>query len=142
MRGDVVCTVEVDRLDVAQVDEVADADGLRVARRDLVQFVGLDEDELAFGHLEALDDFLGRHFLAGAFVDPPVADPVGTAALQLVEVDRVVPDRGVQADRHAYPVPHQATFARAAWRCGRARYVRVASKVHTSSAAFGAAPAR
>nr|WP_286247109.1 hypothetical protein [Streptomyces graminofaciens] len=31
----------------------------------IVQFLGLDDDVLAFGYLEALDDVLGRYFPPG-----------------------------------------------------------------------------
>jgi hypothetical protein len=99
-RGHVVGAVEVDRLDLVQVDEVGDVDGLGTARRDLVQLVRLHDHVLALGELVALDDVAGADFLARALVDPPVADPVGGAALQLVEVDRVVLRRREQPDGH------------------------------------------
>jgi hypothetical protein len=83
------------------LDEVGDVDGLGAARRDLVQFVGLDDDVLAFAQLEAFDDVFAGDLVTGVFVDPPVVDPVRGAALQLLEVDGVVLGRGEQVDRHA-----------------------------------------
>ncbi len=99
-RGDVVRTGEVDRRDLGQLHEVGDVDGPGAAGGYLVEFAGLHDDVLAALHLVPLDDVLGVDVLAGALVDPLVADPVGGAALQLVEVDGVVLGRGEQPDRH------------------------------------------
>ncbi|MGX1226435.1 hypothetical protein RKD42_007694 [Streptomyces ambofaciens] len=99
-RGDVVGAAEVDRLDPVQVHEVGDLEGAGASRRDLVEFLGLHDDVLALAHLVSLDDVVGADLLAGALVDPPVADPVRGAALQLVEVDRVVLGRREQTDGH------------------------------------------
>jgi hypothetical protein len=49
-----------------------------------------------------LNDVVAVDFLAGALVDAAVADPVGGAAPQLVEVDGVVLGGGAEADGHRY----------------------------------------
>ena len=62
--------------------------GTSPARR-LELLVG-DDDVLATAEVDALDDPIGRHFLAGPLVDLLVTDPVRRALFELVEVDRLV----------------------------------------------------
>ena len=49
-----------------------------------------ERHEFALLVFVAFDDFLPRHFLAGRFVDPPIADRRKIAAVEQVERERVV----------------------------------------------------
>ena len=98
-RGQPVGAVEVDRVDLVEVDEVGDLQRPGPAGRHRVQLVGLDDHVLAVADVGTLHDLVELDLAPGALVDPLVAHPVGGAALELVEVDRVVLGRAEHPDR-------------------------------------------
>ncbi|GAA3126157.1 hypothetical protein GCM10020254_86960 [Streptomyces goshikiensis] len=99
-RAEVVGLVEEDRVDLRQVDEPGDVQRPGAARCDVVEFLRLDQNVLVAG-VVALDDVRQLYLVARALVDPAVADPVGGAALELVEVDGVAVGGRVEAHRQA-----------------------------------------
>lgn len=71
--GEPVGLLEEEGVDLVEVDEVGDRQVPRATGSDGLQLLRFDEVDL----------------VTGAFVDPLVADAVGGAAFELVEVDRV-----------------------------------------------------
>ena len=100
LRHQVVGPLVVDRVDLVEVDEVLDVDrpgGLGVERLELLR----GDDHVPVGRdLEALDDLLVGHLLAGLGRHPLLADAGARPLLQLVEPHVLGGDGAEQLHRH------------------------------------------
>ena len=100
VRAEPVRVVVVDGVDGRQLDEVADVDGLRRVRAQVVELLRVHDHVVPLRHLEALLDLLLGDRLPGGRRHLLVADPGPRVLLQLVEVDGVVMDGAVGLHGH------------------------------------------
>ena len=98
-RHDIIGLVEIDRVDVAQVDELAEVERLAALQLDALDLLVLEQDIFALRHLIALDDLVAvdradaRHHLL-------IFDPLARRLVDLVEGDgRAALGRGIDLDR-------------------------------------------
>ena len=82
----IVGVVVEDGVDLRQVDEVGDVDGVGTLGLVGVQLLGLDEHVLALGDLVALDDVLVGDLPSRLLRHPPVVDAV-PRLVELVELE-------------------------------------------------------
>jgi hypothetical protein len=87
LRRKVVRLAEVDRIDLLEVDEIADIDRLRQLDVEAIEILVLERHVLALLDLEAADDVVRVDLLAGVAPDLLVAD-----RLQVLLVEEVEPE--------------------------------------------------
>ena len=101
VRAEEVGFVEVDRVELAGVDELPHCDGPAGDRATVLQVLVRDDHVLVLADLEPLDDVLARHF----FVFPRALHHLPHRRLVLVvqhaKRDALGAHRGVELDRHA-----------------------------------------
>src|SRR5256714_872264 len=125
LRLEVVGLAEVDRVDLVQVDEVADVDRPRQLDVEPVEVLVLERDEAALIDLEAADDVVAVDVLAAVAAHLVVADRLQVALVQEVEPELLRLGRADHSHRHAdepkrdraapdrpwhgrFPTPHRA----------------------------------
>ena len=113
--GEVVAGPEEDGVDVGLADEVGDLDLARLLRLGALELLFAQDDVLAAAQVEAADDLVVGHLLAGPLVDLLVADPVRGPLLELVEVDALVRRRRVQADGDVHQPEAEGALPDRAW---------------------------
>ena len=109
-RGGEVGPLELGERDLAGLDEALDLDRLRRLRIGLLDLVLAQDHVVAVGLLDALDDVLALHLLAGALVDALVADRVVAALVEPVEVDAALLRGGIEGDRHVHQAEADGAF--------------------------------
>ena len=96
--SDDVRRVEVNRVDVHQIDELLEVDALGGRRDERFEFVGIDDHVPTLRHLEAFDDVLVGHIIAGLGRDLLQLDAAHRAIVQLVERDALLADAVEELD--------------------------------------------
>src|SRR4051812_35777032 len=99
-RGEVVRVVVVDRVDLVQRDEVLDLDRLGLLRVQRLELARLDDDIAVGRQLEALDDVLVGHLVAGGRIDALLLDAHACLAVELMEADGLARHRGIELHGH------------------------------------------
>src|SRR3954471_934458 len=99
---EVVRVVVHDRVDVREVDEVLDLDGLRLLRIERLELARLDDHVAVRPDLEALDDVLVRDLVARRGVDALLLDAHARGPVELVKPDGFARHRAIELHRHGH----------------------------------------
>ena len=98
LRDHVVRLVEIDRIDLADLDEVFDLDGLGPLGLHRLKLLGRDDDILIGRDLVAFDGVLGRHFLAVGGTDHLALKAGVVLIVKHVEIHVLLTNRSEQLD--------------------------------------------
>ena len=88
-----------DRVDLRELDEVLDLDGLGLLGLQRLELAGLDDHVAVGRELEALDDLVVGDLVARRRVDALLGDAHAGLAAELVETHGLAVDRAVELDR-------------------------------------------
>ena len=98
-RREVIGVVVEDRVDLRELDEVLDLDGLGLLGLQRLELAGLDDHVAVGRELEALDDLVVGDLVARRRVDALLGDAHAGLAAELVETHGLAVDRAVELDR-------------------------------------------
>src|ERR1044072_9991601 len=110
LRLKIIRLVEVHRIDLLQVDEILDVDGLGRFKINTLKILFVEDDELPFLVFVALDDLFPRNFLALIFRAPPIIHRAMILGAQETKFELLLPRRGVESDRYVDEAETDTSF--------------------------------
>ena len=99
LRLEIIRFVEIHRIDLLQVDEILDVDGLGRLEIDALKILVVQDDELPFFVFVAFHDLVPRNFLAVLLRDAFVIDRAVILRSQQAEFQLFLPRRRIKRDR-------------------------------------------